>query len=194
MPRVTGKPIVISRDKICAQWRGKTGPRFGQAIEISGRAIIEIAADEHDIGLQAGKHANDAPNKSAVPHVPQVSIAYQSSHASAPGFRQVGQLDTNLVDASVGCICHPIKTRQDCRSKECPSNQLRGKMNPKKPGRKVKNPTGYGSREKETGESKPDSGKRVEQAHDQVGIAKGQKRRADETHRKQSHEKAQLRW
>ena len=80
--RGAGELLVVARDEVSAQRRGKFSPGFGQPREVHGGPVIQVARDEQHVRMQLRKFPDDAAEKAGVSHVAEMQIADQGGCAA----------------------------------------------------------------------------------------------------------------
>src|ERR1700733_8022688 len=85
---VVSKLLMISCDEIHALWGYELVQWLRGSASVDGRPIIQIASNKNRVWLFLQGLRNQAPQKTAVPHVPKVHIADQRRSSPAPRSRQ----------------------------------------------------------------------------------------------------------
>ena len=188
-----GKLFVISGDKICSPRNRQPGQGRGQFLHLGDGAVVHVAGDKYDVGLQPGKRGHNALQESGATNVPEVGIADQGGNPSTPGFRQVGQFDGNPSHPCPRRIHDAIQTCQHGQSKECGNQYSSVGMEPEQPGPAVDHPARACRQKTETKKSQPDGGNSVQDPHRYMRTAPGQQGSDNEADRQQGQRDLQFR-
>src|SRR4029077_17529752 len=115
---VVGKLLMLSGDKICAPGCHELGPGCRQLIYLGGCAVVHVATDKDDVGMEPGEHGHDAADESGAVYVTEMSIADQRRYPSSPCLRQIGQFNGDSLYAPPGGIDDAVQTCQQGQAKK----------------------------------------------------------------------------
>src|SRR6185437_11948983 len=73
--------FVVSSNEVSSKSGLQLTPGLGKTLYVRGSAVVKIARDEYDIGMDPRKGSYDAPDKSVIPDMAKVSITHQRRHA-----------------------------------------------------------------------------------------------------------------
>jgi hypothetical protein len=81
-------------------------------------AVVHVAGDPDDVGLEAIDGARDTASEADVFHVAEVHVADESGFTPAPGGWEIGKLDANTANAGPRGIDDTVEADGGCGSEE----------------------------------------------------------------------------